>query len=170
MAVGSVLISKLGEVRATQVKMDDIPTLHKRCGFRKRDGFSVHHAWKHGGSRYELRGKKDGKAGSENKYELPPPIDKVLFFGSMIVVKLDTEGVLEDLTVGEWEKTRVSLFGGLESLDKTAEADEDEEDEAALYKPDELTSTGYLKDGWIVDDGAGSGLEEEEYEDERSRK
>ena len=49
-------------------------------------------------------------ANTENKCELPPPLDNQLYFGSMLVVKHKEEGKynmddLVELTVENWEKT-----------------------------------------------------------------
>ena len=165
MAVRSVMISKLGDIRSTSIKDADLPNLYKRCGFRKREGFECRHTWTLRGKNYALYGKITGRPGSENKYDLPPPMDTVLFFGAVVIVSSDKSGKLEDVSTKEWGEVYETLFGGFESLSATEKADEDEEDEADQYSAAELTRTGYLKDGWIVDDGEGSGLEEEDYEE-----
>lgn len=69
-------------------------------------------------------GWKSGKAGSENKHELPPlpdGADEKLLFGDAVVV---TDG---DYTVEQWEQFYDEAFGGFESLD--SEADEEAVDE-----------------------------------------
>jgi hypothetical protein len=84
-------------------------------------------AWK-SGSTLVLWGWREGKAGSENKHELPPPHDELLLFGDAIVV---AEG--GELTVEEWSAFYDAAFGGFEDLgdsDSDLESeDEDEEDE-----------------------------------------
>ena len=116
-----------------------------------------------------MYGKIEGKAGLENKYDFPPPVDKILFFGNMVLVNKD-EDKLKDLSVEEWNVVYEKLFGGFENLDDTAKEDENEEDEL-IDLPDSMkTKDGYLKDGFVIDnDGSnsdtysGSELEEEEY-------
>ena len=158
-----VIISKKGDLRSTAVTEADIPTLHKRCGYRSSKGFRAQGKWQVGGGSLVLYAKMNGKAGSENKAELPPPLDKELFFGNMVVLARDSEDKLVDLLLEDWEKERDALFGGFDDLAASAAADEEEEDELSGVDQKLLTKTGYLKDGWIVDDGDDSGLEEEEY-------
>lgn len=163
MSKKAVLISRTSDARATVIKRGDLPTLYKRCGFRSSENFECQHKWTVDGKHVSVYGRQNGRATLENKTELPPPVDKVLFFGSIVITLEDENGELLDLTVEKWEKISEKLFGGFEDLDATAQADEEEEDELANVAPDQLTRTGYLKDGWIVDDDASSGLEEEEY-------
>jgi len=71
-------------------------------------------------------GWKSGKAGSENKHELPPlpdGADEKLLFGDAVVV---TDG---DYTVEQWEQFYDEAFGGFESLDSEAEEEAEEIDE-----------------------------------------
>ena len=54
-----------------------------------------------------LYGKDSGRAGMENKYELPPPVDNILFFGKIALVN-----DMDDLTIDLWNKIYEQLFGG----------------------------------------------------------
>ena len=163
MSKKAVLISRKSEARVTQIKPGDMSTLYKRCGFRSSDNFECLHKWNVNGQNVCVYGRQHGRATLENKTELPPPVDKVLLYGSMVITLEDEKGELVDLTVKRWESISETLFGGFEDLESTRRADEEEEDELLDLPPEQLTKTGYLKDGWIVDDDAGSGLEEEEY-------
>ena len=102
-------------------------------------------------------GKDKGRANSENKYEFPPPIDNVLYFGNVCVFKsVDDEYV--DLTKEEWECTYESLFGGFDDIGHAD--DEARSVDSEIYSDEEYTKEGYLKDDFIVDDDE---LVEEEY-------
>lgn len=104
-----------------------------------------------------LYAKVDGKAGQENKYDFPPPVDSALFFGKCVLVNRDG-----DLTVVDWNRIYEHLFGGFESLN--SEGEEDEEDE---YDELPTTAAGYAKDGFVVDSDASEvEPESEEEEDE----
>ena len=46
------------------------------------------------GYQYLFYGYTDGKAGSENKYEFPPPYDNELYYGDIIVLKQKGEKLL----------------------------------------------------------------------------
>lgn len=89
----------------------------------------------------ELYAKKKGRAGQENKYELPPPVDKDLYFGSMLLINK-----LGDLKSTEWEDIYNYLYGGFEELEEDEEEEEDDNEE---YN---LTKEGYVKDDFVVDD------------------
>ena len=163
MSKKAVLISRRSDARVTLIKNGDLPTLYKRCGFRSGDSFKRQHTWNVDGQMLSVYGRQSGRANLENRTELPPPVDKVLFFGSIVITLEDENGELIDLSVEKWDSISEKLFGGFEDLETTAQADEEEEDELASMAPDQLTRTGYLKDGWIVDDDGSSGLDEEEY-------
>jgi len=126
--------------------------LFKKAGFKVATGFELRTTWNLvcEGKSYEIElyGKIDGRAGQENKYEMPPPVDNLLIFGRCLLVNK-----LGDLNVAQWKQVYNQLYGGFEDLD---EDDEEEEEETDLP----LTKAGYAKDGFVVDDA-----EEEEDED-----
>lgn len=174
-----VVVNKTGLLSELSVKNLKKEDLYKKCNYRKIDGFDLRGNWevKVSGSKYniELYGKIDGKAGTENKYDFPPPIDEVLFFGNMVLVNKEDDKIV-DLTVGDWNKIYEKLFGGFEDLADTALTDEQEEDELENIPKEKKTKNGYLKDGFVVDDNSDeeddesesgmdsdSELEEEEY-------
>jgi hypothetical protein len=96
--------------------------------------------------------KNDGRAGNENKYELPPPIDELIFYGNIaLVARVDKETTI-DITIELWNTIYEKLFGGFEDLAATAIEDENEIDELDAIPLHKKTSNGYLKDGFIVDD------------------
>ena len=119
----------------------------------------------------QLYGKSKGKANTENKTELPPPVDKELYFGTLALINYDTE--FNDLTIEEWEKAYEKLYGGFENIVDTIEEDENEEDELENISDSEKTKSGYLKDGFVVTSSDDSDsdcftddedVEEEQYE------
>jgi hypothetical protein len=108
-------------------------------------------------------GKATGRAGHENKYEFPPPIDNVLLFGSCVLVN-KVNGKAADLTKEEWLKIYEHLYGGFEDL-----GNEDSE-----YSEEELdddiprTKEGYVKDDFIVEDDEEDDFDSEDSETEES--
>ena len=159
-----ILIDKYGKIKEQKIKKNDDAELYKKAGFKKEEGFSKRHSWpvNDESAHISLYGKTDGSAGRENKYEFPPPVDNVLFFGTVVIVKSDanTNGLL-DLTKSEWKEVYEKLYGGFEDLEDDDE-DEEEEEEEELVDPSKLTKQGYIKDDFVVDD------EELEYESELS--
>lgn len=118
-----------------------------------KDAFRLHTTWKvpkHKVS-VELWARATGRAGQENKYEFPPPVDEVLFFGSCLLVAVDAPSNFS-FTLESWKKIYATLFGGFHDLSKTAEADESEYDEMVDIPKKRKTREGYLKDGFIVED------------------
>lgn len=151
---------------------------YKKCGFRNDKNFELRNSWKvkdEGEDKYvSVFAKNNGRANSENKFELPPPLDNELYFGSILIVlhkekdKYELED-LEDLTIEKWEKFYEKLYGGFEDLGEEDSYSSEEE-----IDPEMLTKDGYSKeDGFVVDsdeeiiddegDGEGEDEEEEEY-------
>jgi len=150
---------------------------YKKCGFRNDKNFELRNSWKvkdEGENKYvSVFAKNNGRANSENKFELPPPLDNELYFGSILIVlhkekeKYELED-LEDLTIEKWEKFYEKLYGGFEDLGEEDSYSSEEE-----VDPEMLTKDGYSKeDGFVVDsdeeiiDDDGEGEEEEEEEEE----
>ena len=57
----------------------------------------------------------DGKAGSENKYDLPPPLDNSLFFSDMYIIKYSNKKLV-DLSLNEYNIFYENCFGGFEDI------------------------------------------------------
>jgi hypothetical protein len=162
-----VLVEKNGELKMTNVKELTKDNLFKKCGFKVSNGFEMRHTWlvdlKQTKYKVEVWSKKEGKAGSENKYDLPPPVDKELYFGTMALVAYNMKGEFVDLDVELWNKIYEHLFGGFEDLDKEEEKSEDELEKIPANKK---TKSGYLKDGFVVDDVGDAEEEDDEEDDE----
>ena len=141
-ALTVLIVEKLGNVKTLSIKDYKEEELYKKCGFKKAEDFIQQTEWKKvkiDGKRYfiSLYGKTEGKAGGENKYDFPPPVDYILLFGScLLVAKLqDKDGgefVYTNLSVELWNKIYEKLFGGFEDLSATYKEDEEEIDELAL--------------------------------------
>lgn len=154
-----LIIDKSGTPKVLSVKEFKIEDLYKKCGFKKPDGLEKRHVWvtkcDKTSYRISVYAKDDGKANTENKFEFPPPIDNSLFFGSCAVLvehkNLAGEYVPTTVTMDIWDKLYEKMYGGFENLGDTCKADEDESDELETIPKHKKTSTGYLKDGFIVD-------------------
>ena len=162
-----VIVEKTGTLKNLKWKVFNAEDIYKKGGFKTNKGFAQQTQWNielKDGTKYYIKlfGKKEGRANQENKYDMPPPVDKELYFGSCVLINYkDAEGVeVSDLTTSQWEKCYEHLFGGFESLG--SEDSEEEEDE---YDDLEKTAEGYAKDDFIVDDE-----EEVVYETKRNKK
>ena len=89
---------------------------------------------------------KEGKAGTENKHELPPPYEDLLF-GEILVT-----GGEDDVTPELWDSFYTEAFGGFEDLDEVEdlEAEVEVEDEAEVEE--EVEAVEDLDEEIDVDD------------------
>ena len=118
--------------------------------FPKSKNVTIQHTWSTPEYDIQVYARTSGNAGTENKYDFPPPIDTVLYFGDVIIASPTC-----DFTEEMW----ISFYEGIMQFEDIEESDgersEDEMDPDAEY-----TKEGYIKDGFVVSD---SELEEEEY-------
>jgi hypothetical protein len=160
-----IIIEKSGSLK--NAKTTDLVDLYKKCGFKTAEGFSLNHAWsvEFNDTEYkmEIYGKVTGRANTENKYEFPPPIDNVLFFGSCAAV-LYVNNKMTDMGTSEFKDIIDHLYGGYSDIGDEEEEEEEDEDDIGLPK----TKHGYVKDDFVVssdaedDDDNGSDEEEED--------
>ena len=158
-----LIVQKDGNIKETTVKQFTEEDLYKKAGFRSSDGFALHATWSvenvnHKNYNIQVYGKTDGRANQENKYEFPPPIDNTLFFGNCIILNRVGD-VVSDLTETEWAAIYDKLYGGFEDLNSEDDSESDEDD--GLPR----TKSGYVKDGFIVEDDDDEEDEEDEDED-----
>lgn len=162
-----LLVDKGGSVNETKIKNYCDDELFKKCKFKNNENFSLKTKWKVKKYKFkyvELWGKNKGRAGQENKYDFPPPVDKDLYFGNCCLVGKDDENNIQDIKLEEWDAIYENLFGGFEDLKNTALLDELEHDELDDVPDNMKTKSGYLKDDFIVDDDEEIEQEEEDQE------
>lgn len=150
-----LVIDKGGQNKELNVKEFKQEELYKKAGFKAKEGFNALHTWEKvktkKGLTYDkitVYGKVKGNAGKENKYELPPPLDTTLCFGSLVVVHYNEDDEAQPLHKATWKCIYNTLYGGFEDLDD----DDDDEDEEEDVDPALLDKNGYLKDGFVVED------------------
>lgn len=159
-----LIVNKLGQLKESSLKSSERSELYKKAGFKKGDGFEQRTFWSQtlSGSKVEVElwARDEGKAGSENKYDFPPPVDTTLYFGSCVLLRRDPDDQTpKDLTLDTWVCMYEKLFGGFEDLDDDEGSSEDELDGV----PEALkTKEGYLKDGFICEDGELAGTDSDE--------
>jgi hypothetical protein len=167
-----LIVEKNGDIKETVMKQYNEAELYKKAGFKTADGFKLHANWNIEADEVNtmaysisIYGKISGKANQENKYEFPPPIDTTLFFGNCVIVnKVDDEVV--SLTAKEWEAIYDYLYGGFEDIGDEDSDEYSEDDEEELDKP--RTKSGYVKDGFVVDDDDETSEEASEQEEDAS--
>ena len=158
-----VIVEKTGVLKELNLKDNNVENLYKKAGFKSNKGFEEQTTWKiNKECSIVLYGKCDGRAGQENKYDFPPPVDNALFFGSCVLIHKNKSKEMADLNVPLWKVIYEKLFGGFEDIGSEDSEEEEEEEEV-----ENKTKQGYSKDdGFVVDDDEDEDDEEEDDEDE----
>ena len=155
-----IIVETNGSVKEATCQDATDAGLYKAIKLKSASGFTCQTTWNvtiaDDTFAIALYAKVDGKAGQENKYDFPPPVDSALFFGKCVLVNQGG-----DLTLPDWNRVYEHLFGGFEDLN--SEGEEDDEDE---YDELPLTAAGYAKDGFVVDSDTSEVEPESEEEEE----
>lgn len=163
-----LIVERTGNIKETNIKLFEEEQLYKKAGFKTPNDFGGVAVFIESHYQIHVYGKTKGKAGQENKYDFPPPIDTTLFFGNCVLVHKNSEGKVLDLSLPEWEKIYEKLFGGFEDIEDSSEEEEiDEEEMKIMMDPNtKFTKEGYVKDDFIIDDDELDDDLDEEDEDE----
>jgi len=160
-----ICVEKTGTVKEVRWEVKDFDyndsdkvllALAKKAGFKNTNDFEHACTWELDDISIHLYGKIHGRANYENKYDFPPPVDEILFFGTCIIISTQNENSLSDnntnenkiidLTASQWEKIYEELFGGFEDLVSETSSEDELENIASSLKTDD----GYLKDDFVV--------------------
>jgi hypothetical protein len=167
-----IIIDKSGTIKERTVKSLTEDSIYKAAGFKTATDFKCHNVWNIDiadvSYSIELYGKTSGRAGQENKYEFPPPVDNTLFFGGCVIInRCKTTREFLNLRESEWMVIYNHLYGGFEDIEMSDD-DDDEDDEDEFDSEDELpkTKNGYAKDGFVVDDDADDDDDEDDDDDD----
>ncbi len=122
--------------------------------------------YNHEGASFFLYGYKEGKTGTENKYEFPPPYDALQAYGDILLIA-SMHGTIEQpvsFTQAQWDAFYEQMAGGGfdvsdEDEDAIADVDEDEEEIDAVPSDNE---GGDEDDENAIDDEVVEDEEEEE--------
>ena len=154
--VNIIIVEKAGSFKEVNVKDTSEEYLSKKAGFKNHKDFEKKTIWDIDGVfDIVLYGKTVGRAGQENKYDFPPPVDNTLFFGACVLLCVKENKIL-DLTEKKWKVIYEKLFGGFEDIE---EEDSEEED---IPK----TKEGYAKDGFVVEEVEDEDEDEDEDEED----
>jgi len=150
-----VVLSANGEQRCAKVAhTGEITGLISAKVLRKTKPLDLIGTWAFKEQTLQLWGASTGKAGTENKHELPPPHDTVLLFGD-VVVSLTTG----DLTLEAWASFYEEAFSGFEDLVSDEDDEEEDAEEDAEEEEEEIEADVE------ADEADGDAEEEEEEED-----
>ena len=133
MQVQVVVLQTKGDTKQSKVEItgeieDEIPTRIAKI-IRKTKLPGKIGSWSYQKGTLELWGYKEGRAGTENKHELPPPVDSTLIFGDAIMIALNEAEEPANFTTAQYTKFYTQIFQGFESLDEDDDDDDDMDDE-----------------------------------------
>ena len=129
---GITLLAK-GETKKLKLKdgkglltKDMLQTLMK-----KKTPLSNLGTFPYSGMTLTLFGYTTGKAGTENKHDLPPPLDAELYFSDILLIaskETDTWENPVSFSLEEYEKFYQKAFGGFDDVESDEEDDSDDEE------------------------------------------
>lgn len=151
-----LIVDKNGVITETNLKAFSLEEICKKAKIKTVEDYTRKHVWtvrlpKETDPMYiALYARTKGRAGQENKYEFPPPIDHELFFGKcMLVSQKDVQDANDtvDLSKSLWKRIYEKLYGGFDDCMDSEEESEDDMEGMTLSK------AGYaLDDGFVVED------------------
>lgn len=106
-----------------------------------------------------LFGFTEGKAGTENKHELPPPLDSLLIFGNILLIATDKKDSYSSpvpFSPEDYESFYNEAYGGFEDLE-----DDDEDDDENEEEEEEIEEAEEAEVEADVDEDLGVGEEKE---------
>ena len=148
-----IYVDKNGILSVKSSRNTDVNELYKKCNLKNTKDFDLRHTWNVNNNFFSLYSKSSGRSTNINKYELPPPLDKDLFYGKLLIIKHSNNKInndeLMDIEIDEWKSVYEKLFGGFIDLN---DDDSEESDELEDIPDSQKTKEGYLKDGFVVED------------------
>jgi hypothetical protein len=121
---GGISCFEMKSISDDTIKLINIPKSYKRtkgCG-----KLTCQHEYSLNEKIYALHAWNDGDAGEENKHELPPPLDKELYFGNAYIVAYKNDKQI-DATIDDYKKLQEQYFEGFDDLSSTDSWSEEEE-------------------------------------------
>jgi len=134
--VYGLLLATKGEVKRVKLlDTKEIKTLNEKTLqeiVKKKTALTQLGTYIYSGHTLTLFGYTTGKAGTENKHELPPPLDSALYFSDILLIASKGDSTWKNpigFTQEQYEKFYQRAFGGFESLDENDEEEDGEEEE-----------------------------------------
>jgi DNA-directed RNA polymerase subunit M/transcription elongation factor TFIIS len=162
---GEVKKCKVADSPSIGLTEANILTLFKKKTEPKQIG-----TYDYGQYKLTIFGYKEGRAGTENKHELPPPLENQICFGDMILIasKKSTSWTKPvTFTTEQYEKFYNKAFGGFDDIDsEDSESDEEDEEAEDLDYEEEKEEEAEVEEEEEKDEEEDEEEEEEEDEEE----
>ena len=128
----SCILTSKGEVKKCKIVEHTLQAF--QAILKRKSEPEVLGEYEYGSLKLTLIGYREGRAGTENKHELPPPIDDQLFFGDILLVasKIDKDWHSPvPFTLEQYEKFYSKQFGGFDEIES-----EDSDTEEEIIEPE----------------------------------
>jgi len=159
-----IILTQKAEVKQGKISLQDgLLTLDSvKQYLKKKEIPEVLGTYRYKTNTLTLIGYTDGKAGTENKHELPPPFDNTLCFGDVVLIASlypTTYTKPVAFKPEDYEAFYTKMFGGFDDIDSEDDEDADEAEEA-----EEVEEVSGVKEKIIVEEVDDE--EEDEVDDE----
>jgi DNA-directed RNA polymerase subunit M/transcription elongation factor TFIIS len=130
-SLSTILLTKMAEVKDITVPLNADGTIgisSIQNILKKKEPPQVIGSYKYKSQTLFLIGYISGKAGTENKHELPPPHDTILPFGDIIVLSSKDQNSWTNpvpFKMSDYESFYTRAFGGFDDLDSEEEGEEE---------------------------------------------
>jgi len=128
----ALLLTQKAEVKSIKLPEGALTGAAIKALLKKKDTPEMCEPYSYKGTSLFVFGFTTGKAGTENKHELPPPHDTTLFFGDILLVASKSSKSFASpvsFKPEDYEQFYTKAFGGFEDVEDEDEEDEEEEDE-----------------------------------------
>jgi DNA-directed RNA polymerase subunit M/transcription elongation factor TFIIS len=156
--VQALVFSAKGDIKNAKLGLEADGTLKKetiQAYLKKKSEPAELGYYTHEGVKLYMFGYKEGKSGTENKTELPPPYDSLVSYGDMLLIA--TAGASwrtpTPYTEALWTAFKEAAMGGFDEIGGKEDGEVIEEDEEELEEEEDV---GVEDDEGVADDDAGS--------------
>lgn len=161
----TIAFTAKGEIKKAKLSLTDgVLTIASIQAYLKKKNEPVElGSYSHEGNTFFLYGYKEGKSGTENKYEFPAPYDALEAYGDVLLIASLVGKVGQPVTFSQaqWEAFCEQMGeGGFDGEEEEAELPEVDEDE------EEIDAVPSDEEGGGVDDEEDGGADDDIVEDE----
>lgn len=136
--VQTVVLSQKGEVKQVKLSCKGVSVADIKKAIKSKTDVELLGSYEFPPLTIYMFGAIDGKQGTENEHELPPPHDNILAFGDIVMIASQNKdySVPEPFTPANYEKFYQYIFEG-DDEDEEEDADEEEEVEEEAEEDEE---------------------------------
>jgi transcription elongation factor S-II len=167
-----LLLAVKGEVKRIKLADDGTPLDQEALQriIKKKTPLKELGNYMHAGHKITLFGWTSGKAGTENKHDLPPPLNEGVVYSDILLIASKEQNAWNipvNFTPDQYEKFYARAMGGMDE-DDDGEGDSDSSDEEGVIIEEEEEEEEPVKMSKKKQAAAEDGIPEDEGEDEES--